>query len=332
MDDLVKDTLGRPLRDLRVSVIDRCNFRCSYCMPDDRTYRFMPTASLLGFDDIVTLVKVFAAFGVTKIRITGGEPLMRKRLPALIESIAAADGIDDIALTTNGFFLAAHAQALKDAGLRRLTVSLDSLDAALFTQLSGGRSDPQRIQDAIDAAAAIGFPIKINAVIKRGVNESQILPLTTYARQRGYIVRFIEFMDVGNLNAWKTEHVVPSKDVVAAIHSVYPCRPATPNAPGEVASRYHFLDGDGEFGVISSVTQPFCRGCTRARVSANGMLYTCLFASQGHDLKAAMSRPDAAAALAEVVRRVWSARADRYSEQRALAHGGDKVEMYEMGG
>ncbi len=328
------DRLGRPLHDLRLSVIEACNFRCPYCMPADRVpddYGF-DAASRLSFDEIETLVRGFARLGMRKLRLTGGEPLLRKRLPELVARLARIPGIDDLALTTNGSLLAAQAGALRRAGLRRITVSLDTLDPAQFAALSGGRGRLTDVLAGIDAAQAAGFaPIKLNCVVQRGVNEDAVLPLVEFARSRGHIARFIEYMDVGTCNAWDPARVVPSAELRDRIAARWPLRPLDPNYRGEVAARYAFADGLGEVGFVSSISAPFCGDCHRARVSADGRLYTCLFAGEGHALRDAL--PGGEHALMERVTEIWSGRADRYSEQRAArGPSGRHVEMFLVGG
>ncbi len=329
-----RDRLGRPLRDLRLSVIEACNFRCPYCMPADRIAddHGLDVASRLSFDEIVTLVRGFARLGVSKLRLTGGEPLLRKHLPDLIARLAAIDGIDDLALTTNGSLLARHAQALRAAGLTRITVSLDTLDGATFAALSGGRGHVEGVLDGIVAARLAGFaPIKLNCVVQRGVNDAGIEALASYAREHGHVLRFIEYMDVGTCNGWSRERVVPSAELRDRLHARWPLRPLDPNYPGEVASRYAYADGGGEVGFVSSISEPFCGNCHRARVSADGMLYTCLFAGSGHDLRALLAQGDTA--LASAVAALWARRADRYSEQRSEpASSRRHVEMYLVGG
>ncbi|HEX6492976.1 MAG TPA: GTP 3',8-cyclase MoaA, partial [Candidatus Dormibacteraeota bacterium] len=283
------DQLGRPLRDLRVSVTDRCNFRCTYCMPRGvygRDFKFLPRPELLSFEEISRIVRVAAGLGGRKVRLTGGEPLLRRDLPVLVRQIAAIDEIEDIALTTNGVLLARNAAALRDAGLRRVTVSLDSLDDAVFQAMNDAGVPVARVVEGIDAAIAAGFgPVKLNAVIRRGVNEAGVLDLARFARDRGCILRFIEFMDVGTTNGWRLEEVVPAAELVARIDAEMPLEPVSPNYRGEVAGRYRYRDGGGEVGMIASVTQPFCADCNRARLSADGRLFTCLFAGEGHDLR-----------------------------------------------
>jgi len=328
------DRLGRPLRDLRLSVIEACNFRCGYCMPADKVpddYG-MDAASRLSFDEIETLVRGFARLGLRKLRLTGGEPLLRKRLPELVARLAQVPGIEDLALTTNGSLLAAQAAALREAGLRRLTVSLDALDPDLFRALSGGRGRVRDVLAGIAAAEAAGFgPLKINCVVQRGVNEGEILPLVGRFRGTGHVLRFIEYMDVGTCNGWNREGVVPSAELRDRIHARWPLRPLDANYRGEVAERHAFVDGGGEIGLVSSVTAPFCGDCHRARVSAEGRLYTCLFSGEGIDLRPALEAGDAA--LAERLADLWRARADRYSEIRGSGRApGRRVEMFLVGG
>jgi cyclic pyranopterin phosphate synthase len=322
------------LRDLRLSLVEACNFRCPYCMPADRIAdnHGLDSASRLSFDEIETLVRGFARLGVTKLRLTGGEPLLRKHLPELVARLAAIHGIDDLALTTNGSLLAAQARALRDAGLQRLTVSLDALDPALFRALSGDRGEVGDVLAGIAAAAAAGFaPLKLNCVVQRGANDGEVLPLVEYARAHGHVMRFIEYMDVGTCNGWDAARVVPSTELRDRIHARWPLRPLDPNYRGEVASRYAFDDGGGEIGFVSSVSAPFCGDCHRARVSAGGKLYTCLFAGEGSDLREALRQGEDA--LAERVATLWSGRGDHYSEIRSQATASRRhVEMYLVGG
>ncbi|MEY2854670.1 MAG: hypothetical protein RL030_1802 [Pseudomonadota bacterium] len=340
LDRSPADRLGRPLRDLRISVMDRCNFRCPYCMPRERFhehYAFLKTAERLSFDEIVRLARLFVPMGVRKLRITGGEPLLRVNLPDLIADLNAIEGVDDIALTTNGVLLAKHAYELKAAGLSRVTVSLDSLDQDLFAKMNGGFGRVAEVLDGIEHAREAGMgPIKINAVIQRGVNEEGALDLVERFRGTGATVRFIEYMDVGNRNDWREQLVVPSKDLQARIHARWPLRPVKPDYVGEVARRYAFEDGQGEVGFISSVTQPFCGACSRARLSSDGVLYTCLFAQTGTDLRGPMRSGTDDVAMSRLIRGVWSNREDRYSEQRMVmrAKHSDqpKIEMNYIGG
>jgi len=332
------DQLNRPFRDLRISVTDRCNFRCSYCMPADvfgEAYRFLPKDELLTFEEIARLARVFAGLGARKVRLTGGEPLIRKELDKLVALIAAIPGLDDIALTTNGYFLPQQAQALRDAGLRRVTVSLDSLDNTVFRALNGGRADVGQVLAGIEAAERAGFaPIKINAVIKRGVNDGSVIDLARFCRERGYIARFIEYMDVGNLNGWRLDDVVPAREIVEMIDAQMPLEPVAPRYSGEVARRYRYRDGSGEIGVIASVTQPVCGACTRLRLSPDGRMFTCLFGTHGTDLRAPLREGASDEELVAIVRNVWSRRDDRYSEVRAsqTSPRDPKIEMYQIGG
>jgi GTP 3',8-cyclase len=335
------DRLGRRLHDLRISVTDRCNFRCTYCMPKEifgRDYEFLPRDQVLSFEEIERLARVFVELGVEKLRITGGEPLVRRDLPDLLAMLAAIrrpDGAEvDLTLTTNGSALATLAQPLRDAGLQRITVSLDSLDDATFGAMNGIDFPVARVLEGIEAAVAAGLsPIKINMVVRRGINESSILPMATWARETGLILRFIEYMDVGHSNGWRLDEVVPAEELIETISAAWPVEPADANYPGEVAERWRYLDGAGEFGVISSVTQPFCSTCTRARISAEGRLYTCLFAAEGHDLRAILRSDATDGDLADAVRRVWLRRADRYSELRSAATSNlPRIEMFAMGG
>jgi cyclic pyranopterin phosphate synthase len=337
MADNPTDTLARPLRDLRISVTDRCNFRCTYCMPKSQfgaDHAFLDRAALLDFAEIERLVRVFAGLGVRKIRLTGGEPLVRPHLEQLIERIAGVDGIDDIALTTNGSLLsAARARTLADAGLGRVTVSLDGLDDATFMAINDVGFPVARVLDGIGHAHGAGLPVKINAVVQRGVNEDQILPLAGHFRGSGHILRFIEFMDVGTTNGWRLEDVVSAREIRDRIHAVWPLEPAAPNYAGEVANRWRYRDGTGEVGLIASVTQPFCRGCTRARLSAEGSLYTCLFAGVGTDLRGLLRSGAADARLRDEVAGIWQRRDDRYSEQRSEETvRRPRVEMSYIGG
>ena len=330
----VTDTLGRPLRDLRISVTDRCNFRCVYCMPKEvfgRDYRFVDRKELLTFEELERVARAFVSHGVEKIRITGGEPLVRRDLERLIERLAALDV--DLTLTTNGSLLPAKAQALADAGLRRLTVSLDSLDEATFQAMNDVDFPVARVLEGIEAAAAAGLPVKVNAVVKRGVNEHAILDLARHFKQAGHILRFIEYMDVGHTNGWRLDDVVPAAEIVARIDAELPLEPVEANYRGEVARRYRYRDGSGEIGVIASVTQPFCGDCTRARISAEGRLYTCLFGITGHDLRALVRSGADDTALEEKIAAVWAGRTDRYSEIRSeRTLDLPKVEMSYIGG
>jgi cyclic pyranopterin phosphate synthase len=328
------DTFGRPLRDLRISVTDRCNFRCVYCMPKEvygRDHRFLERRELLTFEEITRVARVFVASGVKKIRITGGEPLVRRDLERLVAQLAELDV--DLTLTTNGSLLPQKAQALADAGLRRITVSLDSLDDAIFRALNDVDFSVERVLDGIDAASAAGLPVKVNAVIKRGVNDDQVVPLAAFFRERGHTLRFIEYMDVGHTNGWRLDDVVPAKEIVARLDDAFGVEPAEALYRGEVAQRWQYKDGAGEVGVIASVTQPFCGDCTRARLSAEGKLFTCLFAVRGHDLRALIRGGASDEDLETALRTVWGGRADRYSDLRSAATADlDKVEMSYIGG
>jgi GTP 3',8-cyclase len=333
----VTDQFGRRLRDLRVSVTDRCNFRCSYCMPREvfgADFQFLERGELLTFEEIARIVRVFARLGVRKVRLTGGEPLVRRRIERLVAMLAEVKGITDIALTTNGSLLAAKAGALRDAGLHRLTVSLDSLDERTFKAMADVDMPIARVLEGITAAHEAGFaPIKLNAVVRRGVNEGGIVDLAAYAREHGHIARFIEYMDVGTTNGWKLDDVVPAIEIVRRIDAVWPLEPVDPGYTGEVANRYRYVDGAGEIGVIASVTQPFCQTCTRARLSAVGELYTCLFAVAGKDLRAPLRAGATDGELEAVVKGVWAHRGDHYSELRSLrTPNSSKVEMSYIGG
>jgi cyclic pyranopterin phosphate synthase len=329
-----RDLRGRPLHDLRLSVIDACNFRCPYCMPAERVPddAGLDSTGRLSFDEIETLVRGFARLGVRKLRITGGEPLLRKRLPDLIARLSIVPGIEDIALTTNGSLLASQARALRAAGLTRVTVSLDALDPARFRALSGGRGKVDDVLAGIAAAQSAGFaPIKLNCVVQRGANEGDLLPLADFARENGHVLRLIEYMDVGTCNGWSPGRVVPSRELLARLHARWPLRLLEPQYRGEVAARHAYVDGRGEVGFVSSVSAPFCGDCHRARVSADGRLYTCLFAAEGHDLRAALQGGEGA--LAEHVAALWTRRGDRYSELRGRAGTSRRhVEMYLVGG
>jgi cyclic pyranopterin phosphate synthase len=332
----LQDALGRPIRDLRISVTDRCNFRCVYCMPKEvfgRDYRFLERRELLTFEEIERLTRAFASLGVEKVRLTGGEPLVRRELESLVELLAAIPGLD-LTLTTNGSLLPRKAQALADAGLRRVTVSLDSLDDEVFNAMNDVDVPVERVLAGIEAAADAGLaPVKVNMVVKRGVNEESMLPMARYFRESGHILRFIEYMDVGHTNGWRLDDVVPAEEIVATIHDELPLEPLEANYPGEVARRYRYADGSGEIGVIASVTRPFCSACTRARLSAEGRLYTCLFATEGHDLRAFVRGGATDAELREAISDLWRRRSDRYSELRT-ADTADlpKVEMSYIGG
>jgi len=334
---MLTDVHGRPLRDLRVSVTDRCNFRCTYCMPRDaygRDHAFLPREEILTFEEIERLAGIFADLGVEKIRLTGGEPLLRHDLPSLVEMIAGVEGIADIALTTNGSILARHAPALAAAGLDRITVSLDAVDDALFRLAADVDFPVARVLEGIDAANEAGLtPIKINTVVRRGLNEDSILDVARAFRGTGHIVRFIEYMDVGSSNGWQMTDVITAGEILGTIGAEWPLEPVEANYPGEVVSRWRYRDGGGEVGVISSVSQPFCGECTRLRLSADGSIYTCLFGVDGTDLRGAMRAGATDEEIAGIVTGVWESRTDRYSEERSgVSVGLPKVEMSYIGG
>jgi cyclic pyranopterin phosphate synthase len=334
------DTLGRPLHDLRISVMDRCNFRCPYCMPREtfhENYRFLKSSERLSFEEIVRLTRLFVDLGVKKVRLTGGEPLLRSNVADLIGDLTAIEGVQDVALTTNGVLLAQHAVELKANGLHRITVSLDTLDPQIFKQMSGGMGELERVLEGIRAAQEAGLaPIKVNSVVERGVNDHTVLDLVERFRGTGVIVRFIEYMDVGNRNHWRLDRVVPSRELVERISQRWPLHPVDPNYRGEVAERYAFDDGLGEVGFISSITNPFCGDCTRARLSSEGVLYTCLFARSGVDLRAPMRNGASDEELTQLIMDTWLRRGDRYSEMRFNQKSGEqplrKIEMYYIGG
>ena len=331
------DTLGRPLHDLRISVTDRCNFRCTYCMPKEvfgHDWEFLSRELLLSFEEIARLTRIFVGLGVRKVRLTGGEPLLRKDVESLVGILAAIEGVNDLTLTTNGSLLERKAAALAAAGLDRVTVSLDSLDDATFMRMNDVEFPVAKVLDAIDAAAAAGLgPIKVNVVVKRGVNDHEVVDMARHFKGTGHIVRFIEYMDVGHTNGWRLDDVVPAAEVVSRISAAMPMEMVAPNYPGEVANRYRYEDGTGEIGVIASVTRPFCGAWTRARLSAEGSLYTCLFATGGHDLRGMLRSGADDQAVMEAISAVWARRSDRYSEIRSEATAGwDKVEMSYIGG
>ena len=337
---ITRDALRRPLHDLRISVLDQCNFRCPYCMPEDEfhaDFEFLRKAQRLSYEEILKITRVAADLGVSKIRLTGGEPLLDKRLDRLVSGLAKISGVDDLALTTNAMLLAPVAQKLADAGLHRVTISLDSLDEGVFRLMSGGRGDLSKVMEGIAAAQRAGLsPIKINVVVQRGVNDHTVIDLLDHFRGSGHIVRLIEFMDVGNRNGWRQDQVVPSRQLLELVQQRWPLRRMDQSYPGEVARRYEYLDGQGEVGFISSVTEPFCGSCSRARLSADGMLYTCLFANQGTDLRESLRNNADDEELKDILSQIWLQRADRYSELRspelAEAHVLRKVEMYRIGG
>ncbi len=336
----VVDRLGRPVHDLRISVMDRCNFRCPYCMPQatfDEKYRFLRAQERLSFEEIVRLARVAARLGVRKVRLTGGEPLLRNGLPDLVAELSGIEGIEDLALTTNGVLLAQHAAELKGNGLHRVTVSLDSLDEAVFTKMSGGFGGLPQVLEGIEAALAAGLrPVKVNTVVQRGLNDHTVLDLLERFRGTGVTVRLIEYMDVGNRNAWEPAQVVPSAGILRQIEARWPVTAAAGRYRGEVASRYTYDDGAGEIGFVSSVSEPFCGDCNRARLSSEGVLYTCLFATRGLDLRAPLRAGASDAELLELLRGAWAQRADRYSELRGKQRGSEaplrKVEMHYIGG
>ncbi|MBI3242448.1 MAG: GTP 3',8-cyclase MoaA [Chloroflexi bacterium] len=330
------DTLNRPLRDLRISVTDRCNFRCVYCMPKEifgPDYQFLNRAEVLTFEEITRLARLFVGHGVQKIRLTGGEPLVRRDLHKLVAMLAEIPGLD-LTLTTNGALLAKQAQALKDAGLKRVTVSLDSLDDDVFKAMNDVDFPVEAVLEGMDAAAAAGLlPLKVNMVVKRGLNETSILPMARFFKHKGYILRFIEYMDVGSTNGWRMDDVIPAAEIIKMISAEMPLEPADPNYVGEVAERWRYKDGSGEVGVVASVTQAFCRDCNRARLSAEGKLYTCLFAASGFDFRQLIRGGATDEELSQAIVKVWRVRDDRYSELRSeniipLA----KVEMSHIGG
>ncbi|MEO6294404.1 MAG: GTP 3',8-cyclase MoaA [Candidatus Limnocylindria bacterium] len=333
----VLDTLGRPMRDLRISVTDRCNFRCGYCMPKEvfgPDHAFLPRTEILSFEEIERVVRASVALGVRKVRLTGGEPLVRRNLEILVRMLAGIEGIEDLTLTTNASLLATKARALADASLHRVTVSLDALDDETFMRMNDVGFPVSRVLDGIAAAEEAGLgPIKLNAVIRRGLNEHAMLDLAERFRGTDTTVRFIEYMDVGHSNGWRLDDVVPAAEVVAAIDARWPLEPVDPDYRGEVAQRYRYRDGAGEIGVISSVTQPFCGDCTRARLSADGRLFTCLFATAGHDLRGLLRSGVDDTSLADALRAIWTGRSDRYSELRTLETVDlPKVEMSFIGG
>ncbi len=330
------DTLNRPLRDLRISVTDRCNFRCVYCMPKEifgPDYAYLHRDQVLTFEEITRLAHLFVSHGVRKVRLTGGEPLVRRDLHLLVKMLADIPDLD-LTLTTNGALLPRQARALKDAGLKRVTVSLDSLDNDVFKAMNDVDFPVEKVLEGIEAAAQVGLePIKVNMVVKRGLNESSILPMARYFREKGYILRFIEYMDVGHSNGWRMDDVVPAKEIVKLIGAEMPLEPIDPNYRGEVAERWRYQDGSGEIGVIASVTQAFCSTCNRARLSAEGKLYTCLFGIKGHDFKSLLRSGATDEEISDMLSRVWGKRTDRYSELRSEnTIALPKVEMSHIGG
>ncbi len=340
MQNATTDSFNRPLKDLRISVTDRCNFRCPYCMPAEifgEKYEFLPRSEILTFEEITRLARLFVQLGVKKIRITGGEPLLRRELEVLIAGLSQIRGVDDLTLTTNGYLLPQYARALKEAGLYRITVSLDTLDDEIFKHMNGRGYSIEQVLEGIGEAEKAGFhPIKINAVVQKGVNDHTLVDLAGHFHGTGHIVRFIEYMDVGTRNGWELGKVTPAAEIVQRIHDLMPLEPIQPNYTGEVATRYRYLSGGGEIGVIASVTQPFCGDCTRARLSTDGKLYTCLFAGQGADLRGPMRDGADDEELLDHIAGIWQRRDDRYSELRtaetAAAGQLPKVEMYQIGG
>ncbi|HDR4512080.1 TPA: GTP 3',8-cyclase MoaA [Bacillus cereus] len=338
MKSVTLDKLQRPLKDLRISVTDRCNFRCRYCMPEEifgPDYSFLSNDKILSFDEIERITRIFVSLGVRKLRITGGEPLLRRGLPQLIERLNKIDGVEDIGLTTNGSLLKKFAPDLYKAGLSRVTVSLDSLEEERFFYLNGNRSKVQRVLEGIQAAAEVGMKIKINMVVQKGKNEQGILQMAQYFKENKHILRFIEYMDVGNYNGWELKEVVSKQEIVDMIHQLMPLERIEANYAGEVATRYRYIGSDEEIGVISSVTDSFCSSCTRARISAEGKLYTCLFASKGNDLRELLRSDYTDEEITDVVRDIWNNREDRYSDER-LSNSNKKampkIEMSHIGG
>lgn len=335
------DKFERPLRDLRISVTDRCNFRCPYCMPAEifgERYRFLPKPQLLSFEEITRLTRIIVGLGAVKIRLTGGEPLLRQNIEDLVAMLNPLEGVEDLAMTTNAYLLPQKAAALKAAGLARLTISLDTLDDAVFRQMNGGRSGVDKVLAGIAAAEEAGFyPLKINAVVQRGLNDHTLVDLARYFKERGHILRLIEYMDVGNRNGWKMDQVVSAKEIVAMIDAEMPLEPLPGNYYGEVARRWRYVDGGGEIGLISSVTQAFCGACTRMRLSPEGQIFTCLFGTKGISLRDPMRGGGSDDEIAQIIRRAWGQRTDRYSEIRSslteeMRGGRKKVEMYHIGG
>ncbi|MGG0255088.1 GTP 3',8-cyclase MoaA [Bacillus toyonensis] len=338
MKSITLDKLHRPLKDLRISVTDRCNFRCRYCMPEEifgPDYSFLSNDKILSFDEIERITRIFVSLGVRKLRITGGEPLLRRGLPELIERLNKIDGVEDIGLTTNGSLLKKFATDLYKAGLSRVTVSLDSLEEERFFYLNGNRSKVQRVLEGIQAAAEVGMKIKINMVVQKGKNEQDILQMAQYFKENKHILRFIEYMDVGNYNGWELGKVISKQEIVNTIREVMPLERIEANYPGEVATRYRYIGSDEEIGIISSVTDSFCSSCTRARISAEGKLYTCLFASKGNDLRALLRSGDTDEEITAVIHDIWNNRENRYSDER-LSHTNKKtmpkIEMSHIGG
>ncbi len=338
MNHAVLDKLHRPLRDLRISVTDRCNFRCRYCMPEEifgPDYSFLSNDKILSFNEIERLTRLFVSLGVKKLRITGGEPLLRKNLPELIERLNNIEGVEDIGLTTNGSLLKKFAGDLYKAGLSRVTVSLDSLEEERFAYMNGNRGKVKTVLEGIQAASEAGMEIKINMVVQKGKNEQDILPMALYFKSKKHILRFIEYMDVGNFNGWRLDEVISKQEILETIHKVMPLEPIEANYHGEVATRYRYVNSDQEIGIISSVTDSFCSSCTRARISAEGKLYTCLFASQGHDLRELLRSGQTDKAIIDQIYAIWNIRSDRYSDERLSytnKKSSPKIEMSHIGG
>ena len=337
----IEDKLSRPFKDLRISVTDRCNFRCTYCMPAEiygESYKFLPKIELLTFEEIVRISKIMIKLGATKIRITGGEPLVRKSIEDLVAMLAKINGIEDLTMTTNSYLLPGKVKALRESGLNRITTSLDTLDDEIFKEMNGRGFGVDKVLEGITSAEASGFfPIKVNAVVQRGVNDHTVVQLASYFKERGHIVRFIEYMDVGTRNGWSLANVVSGKEIVEMINEVMPLEPIAANYTGEVATRYKYVDGEGEIGLINSVTEPFCGDCTRLRLSPEGKIFTCLFGSEGTDLREPMRMGADDSEIEKIIRRTWIRRIDRYSEARssmteALRNSRKKVEMYHIGG
>lgn len=334
------DSMGRPIRDLRISVTDRCNFRCAFCMPSNREYEFLPRKELLSFEEIVRLCRIFLDLGVKKFRITGGEPLLRKNIEKLIQMISPLEGLEDLALTTNGILLAQKAPILKEAGLKRVTVSLHSMNRETFQKITGSKNHPDSILASIDKASEAGLkPIKVNVVAMKGTNEDTLVDLARYFKERGHILRFIEYMDVGTLNSWDSQKVLSAREIIQIISEAFPLEPLEKAYSGEVALRYRYRDGLGEVGVIASITQPFCGDCNRIRLSSDGKVYTCLFATAGLDLKQFLREGASDEEIKEILQNLWNQRRDRYSEERKETLQKDippspqkKVEMFRMGG
>ncbi|BAQ09765.1 molybdenum cofactor biosynthesis protein a [Bacillus sp. OxB-1] len=335
--EAILDKLGRPIRDLRISVTDRCNFRCSYCMPKEifgDDYVFLPKGELLAFEEVERLARLFALLGVKKLRLTGGEPLLRRGLPELVGKLMGVPGIEDIGLTTNAVLLRQHARPLYETGLRRLNISLDALDSIIFGEINGRGTGPELILENIDHAKEVGFDVKVNMVVQKGVNETEILPMAAYFKERGITLRFIEFMDVGNDNAWSFRKVVTKKEIFAMLNETHALEPVDENYYGEVAKRYRYADNGAEVGFITSVSESFCSTCTRARLSSDGKLYTCLFASEGFDLRELVRSGQSDEELLMAITEVWNSRTDRYSDERTeqTAKNRRKIGMSYIGG